>query len=75
MDTTLKLGLGYPQGPIELLERSGLHHHYDVTEALFEAIGDPAYATARRAQVAKQRALVTEQALAWSERKHEKGDD
>ena len=41
MDTTLKLGLGYPQGPIELLERSGLHHHYDVTEALFEATGDP----------------------------------
>jgi 3-hydroxybutyryl-CoA dehydrogenase len=75
MDTTLKLGLGYPQGPIELLERSGLHHHYDVTEALFEASGDPAYAPARRAQVAKQRALVTEQALAWSERKHEKGDD
>jgi 3-hydroxybutyryl-CoA dehydrogenase len=75
MDTTLKLGLGYPQGPIELLERSGLHHHYDVTEALFEAIGDPAYAPARRAQVAKQRALVTEQALAWSDRKNEKGDD
>jgi len=41
MDTTLKLGLGYPEGPITLLERSGLHHHFDVTEALFEAYGDP----------------------------------
>jgi 3-hydroxybutyryl-CoA dehydrogenase len=55
MDTTLKLGLGYPEGPIELLERTGLTHHYDVTRALFEACGDPAYAPARRARVAKQR--------------------
>jgi 3-hydroxybutyryl-CoA dehydrogenase len=55
MDTTLKLGLGYPEGPIELLERTGLVHHYDVTEALFEAYGDPAYAPARRARVARQR--------------------
>jgi 3-hydroxybutyryl-CoA dehydrogenase len=57
MDTTLKLGLGYPEGPIGLLERSGLHHHFDVTQALYEAIGDPAYAPARRARVAKQRHL------------------
>lgn len=55
MDTTLKLGLGYPEGPIELLERTGLTHHYDVTQALYEAYGDPAYAPARRARVAKQR--------------------
>ena len=55
MDTTLKLGLGYPEGPIELLERTGLAHHYDVTQALYEAYGDPAYAPARRARVAKQR--------------------
>ena len=55
MDTTLKLGLGYPEGPIALLERSGLHRHFDVTQALFEATGDPAYAPARRARVAKQR--------------------
>ena len=55
MDTTLKLGLGYPEGPIELLERTGLAHHHDVTRALFEAYGDPAYAPARRARVAKQR--------------------
>jgi 3-hydroxybutyryl-CoA dehydrogenase len=55
LDTTLKLGLGYPAGPIELLERTGLAHHFDATQALFEAYGDPAYAPARRARVAKQR--------------------
>ena len=55
LDATLKLGLGYPEGPIELLERTGLAHHHDVTQALFEAYGDAAYAPARRAQVAKQR--------------------
>ena len=55
LDTTLKLGLGYPVGPIALLEHTGLEHHYDVTRALYEALGDPAYAPARRARVAKQR--------------------
>lgn len=55
LDTTLKLGLGYPEGPIGLLERTGLAHHHDVTQALFDAYGDPAYAPARRARVAKQR--------------------
>lgn len=55
LDTTLKLGLGYPEGPISLLERTGLEHHYDVSHALYEALGDPAYAPARRARVAKQR--------------------
>lgn len=55
LDTTLKLGLGYPEGPISLLERTGLKHHHDVTQALYEALGDPAYAPARRARVAKNR--------------------
>jgi 3-hydroxybutyryl-CoA dehydrogenase len=55
LDLTLRLGLGYPAGPIALLERSGLAHHFDVTQALFEATGDAAYAPARRARVAKQR--------------------
>ena len=55
LDTTLKLGLGYPEGPIALLERTGLAHHYDVTQALFEAYGDAAFAPARRARVVKQR--------------------
>lgn len=55
LDTTLKLGLGYPEGPIELLERTGLAQHFDVAQALFQAYGDPAYAAARRARVAKRR--------------------
>ena len=58
LDKTLRLGLGYPRGPIELLERTGLEHHFDVTQALFEAYGDPAYAPARRARVAKQRSAL-----------------
>lgn len=55
MDTTLRLGLGYPEGPIALLDRTGLDAHYDVTQALYEALGDPAYAPARRARVARWR--------------------
>ena len=55
LDTTLRLGLGYPEGPIALLERTGLAHHCDVTQALFEAYGEAPYAPARRARVAKQR--------------------
>jgi 3-hydroxybutyryl-CoA dehydrogenase len=55
MDTTLRLGLGYPEGPIALLERTGLAAHFDVTQALYEALGDPAFAPARRARVARIR--------------------
>ncbi|MGQ0751257.1 MAG: 3-hydroxyacyl-CoA dehydrogenase family protein, partial [Betaproteobacteria bacterium] len=55
LDTTLKLGLGYPEGPIALLERTGLAAHCEVTQALYEALGDPAYAPARRARVARHR--------------------
>ena len=56
MDMTCRLGLGYRDGPIERVERGGLANHYDVTAALFEVYGTPAYAPARRAVVAKQRA-------------------
>ncbi|MCZ4313945.1 3-hydroxyacyl-CoA dehydrogenase family protein [Comamonadaceae bacterium G21597-S1] len=55
MDKTLCLGLGYPEGPISLLERTGLAEHHDVTLALYRALGQEAYAPARRAQVAKAR--------------------
>jgi len=55
MDLTLRLGLGYPEGPIALLEKTGLARHFDVTQALYDSLGDPAYAPARRARVAKQR--------------------
>jgi len=75
MDLTLKLGLGYPEGPIALLERSGLAAHGEVTQALYEATGDRAYAPARRAQVAMQRAAAAAQAQAWDERlRNESGD-
>jgi 3-hydroxybutyryl-CoA dehydrogenase len=55
MDLTCRLGLGYPDGPIERVERGGLAHHYDVTKALFDVFGTAAYTPARRAIVAKQR--------------------
>lgn len=55
LDKTLCLGLGYPEGPISLLERTGLAHHHDLSAALYQALGQEAYAPARRAQVARQR--------------------
>lgn len=55
MDTTCKLGLGYPDGPIERVLRGGLRHHYAVTQALFETYGTPAYAPPRRAVAAARR--------------------
>lgn len=58
MDKTLCLGLGYPEGPISLLTRTGLAEHHDVTQALYVALGQDAYAPARRAQVAKARSAL-----------------
>lgn len=55
LDTTLRLGLGYPEGPVSLLQRTGLAQHFDVTQALHEQLGDAAYAPARRARIAKLR--------------------
>ncbi len=55
MDLTCRLGLSYPDGPIERVERGGLAHHHDVSRALFETYGTPAYAPARRAVVAVRR--------------------
>lgn len=55
MDKTLCLGLGYPEGPIALLHRTGLAEHHDVSQALYVALGQEPYAPARRAQVAKAR--------------------
>lgn len=55
MDATLRMGLGYPEGPNALLDRTGLDAHFDVTQALHEWTGDAAFAPARRARVAKLR--------------------
>jgi 3-hydroxybutyryl-CoA dehydrogenase len=52
LDKTLCLGLGYPEGPLSLLQRTGLDHHYEVTDRLYAALGQEAYSPARRAQVA-----------------------
>ena len=57
LDKTLCLGLGYPEGPISLLERTGLAEHHDITLALYQALGQEPYAPARRAQVAKARRI------------------
>ena len=55
IDMTCRLGLGYPDGPIERTLRGGLTAHYDICTSLFEIYGTPAYAPARRAVVAKMR--------------------
>ena len=55
MDLTCRLGLGYPDGPIERVVRGGLAHHHDVTRALFETYGTAAYAPAPRAVAAARR--------------------
>ncbi len=55
LDKTVRLGLGYPEGPIELLERTGLADHFRASRRLWEQLGEPAYFPARRAQVAWER--------------------
>lgn len=55
MDLTCRMGLGYPDGPIERVIRGGLATHCDITRALFDIYGTPAYAPARRAAVAATR--------------------
>jgi 3-hydroxybutyryl-CoA dehydrogenase len=58
MDKTCRLGLGYPDGPIERVVRGGLARHYEITEAIYRMTGQAAYAPARRAVVAKLRATT-----------------
>lgn len=60
MDLTCRLGLGYPDGPLERVERGGLARHHRITKDLFEVYGTAAYAPARRAVVAAQRAARKE---------------
>jgi len=55
IDLTCRLGLGYPDGPIERVVRGGLAHHHEISRALFEIYGTPGYAPARRAAVAAAR--------------------
>lgn len=55
MDLTCKLGLGYPDGPLERIFRGGMERHFEATQALFETYGTAAYAPPRRAIVAHRR--------------------
>lgn len=55
LDKTVRLGLGYPEGPIALLHRTGLAAHHDVTRVLFDITGERAFAPPRRAAVAAAR--------------------
>jgi len=52
MDLTCRLGLGYPDGPIERVVRGGLDRLYIVSKAMSEAYGTLAYVPPRRASVA-----------------------
>lgn len=49
LDRIVELGLGYPEGPIRLLERTGLKEHGQISRMLFAAYGDPALIPAPRA--------------------------
>lgn len=55
LDQVLRLGLGYPQGPIALLEASGLAAHWQVSMDLYEQTGTPEFFPACRAGVAARR--------------------
>jgi 3-hydroxybutyryl-CoA dehydrogenase len=55
IDKTCRLGLGYPNGPIERVVQGGLRHHYEITQSLFETYGTSAYAPPRRAVAARRR--------------------
>jgi 3-hydroxybutyryl-CoA dehydrogenase len=44
LDVALELGLGYPTGPLRLLDEIGLDAHAATTEALYEALGDVHFA-------------------------------
>lgn len=56
LDRTLRLGLGYPRGPIEILSEAGLTEHFQVSSRLHAALGERAYLPARRARVAAEHA-------------------
>jgi 3-hydroxybutyryl-CoA dehydrogenase len=55
IDATCRLGLGYPEGPLERVTKGGLERHYEVTKALYDRLAEPGYAPARRAAVAHAR--------------------
>jgi 3-hydroxybutyryl-CoA dehydrogenase len=55
LDRALKLGLGYPRGPVEVLSNGGLAEHCKATAALYRRLGGSEYLPPRGAQVAAVR--------------------
>jgi 3-hydroxybutyryl-CoA dehydrogenase len=55
MDQALRLGLGFPRGPSELLDASGLEEHFEVSEQLHQALGTDGFVPGRRARVQASR--------------------
>jgi 3-hydroxybutyryl-CoA dehydrogenase len=43
IDTAMRLGCGYPRGPLQMLDDSGPAHVVSVLEAMHAATGDPAF--------------------------------
>lgn len=58
LDKTCCMGLGYPDGPIERVQRGGLARHYHVSKSLYEMTGQHGYAPVRRAVVARLQELA-----------------
>jgi 3-hydroxybutyryl-CoA dehydrogenase len=67
LDLTVQLGLGYPEGPISLLEKSGLASHFETSQALYEALGEPSLLPSRRARVAWVRSARAAETVAVPE--------
>ena len=44
LDTTIRMGLGYPKGPLELIDHIGLDEYLHLTTALYERSGDLRFA-------------------------------
>ncbi|WP_170235474.1 3-hydroxyacyl-CoA dehydrogenase family protein [Verticiella sediminum] len=58
MDMALRLGLGHPLGPIELLHATGMEEHYRVSSELYEALGSLRFNPARRARARAWRTAI-----------------
>ncbi len=44
LDTALRMGLGYPTGPLTLIDQQGLDEHLHLTSVLYDRLKDPRFA-------------------------------